>query len=333
MTILWMDGFDGMRNRNDIITCEHMDFTSPEGPTYPQIYTGADRTSDYSSACLHVEQQSVVSFLFDGSSDEVYSYFHFNYGGGDQILRYYDNADVELFKFRATGSTLTLTNGDGTTLDTIPLGQNQDHKIEMYVKFHPTLGVVNVFINKVPVITLNNVNTTNTSSGDDTANRVSVYGASSGGFWDDVAFSDTEYLGELAIVNLAPTSDNSVQFTPSSGAVNYANVNQVNSSTDTLFNSSGNPGDTDLFNFEDLAATGDPILAVQARTRTLDQRLTPIAVKLHVNTGAHTVESPARSTESSSFLKLSQIIEYQDDISVAWTESAVNAIVAGVEVA
>lgn len=79
--------------------------------------------------------------------------------------------------------------------------------------------------------------------------------------YDDMyCIDDTaQALGESQIYLEEAVSDYSVQFTPSTGSVNYANIDDVSADSDTTYNSSNTPGHVDLFNFSDITVNPETI--------------------------------------------------------------------------
>ena len=136
-----------------------------------------------------------------------------------------------------------------------------------------TSGSLLVKINGATILNLSGINTQGTAGS--TIGFVG-FGAAwpTGSCWDDFYGCDTTGSAPYNTFGTAvagpmgyrvstgvPNGNSSVQFTPSTGT-NYSNVNETTYSS-TNYNSSGTPGQTDLFTIAAPISSGSTILAVQ----------------------------------------------------------------------
>lgn len=75
-------------------------------------------------------------------------------------------------------------------------------------------------------------------------------------------FAATDWAGALKSALLKPSSDDSVQFTPNSGADNFSRINQSASDADTTYVASSTVGHKDTYGYEDLASGLVPVAAM-----------------------------------------------------------------------
>jgi len=204
------------------------------------------------------------------------------------------------------------------------------HFMEFRVKFHGSTGEVEIRCDGVPILTL---------TGQDTTATVNAYAdraAICNGVYDDLLLIDYGtsggYLGDHRVRAYMPSSDNSVQWTPSAGS-NYNCVNEAaptNPSPDnTDYVRSSTAGHLDLYGLPD--TSGSPtITAVQVITRiSKDEALTRTMRNVLKLSG--TTVTGATKTLTPSWVT-NQFIRSDKPGGTGWTSSDLDSLLAGIEV-
>lgn len=161
-------------------------------------------------------------------------------------------------------------------------------------------------------------------------------GADAGTYWiDDVYVLNTsgsapqnDFLGPHYIYTLKPSGDNTVTGTASAGS-NYQCVDEttVNLDTDYVSHSSAN---TDLYDIGNLSVTPASIPAVQVQSVTKKTFTGTCTARNKIKSNSTTSNGTTQSM-APEYQWWCDIFELNPDGSIAWTASAVNAAVAGIE--
>jgi hypothetical protein len=149
---------------------------------------------------------------------------------------------------------------------------------------------------------------------------------------DGSSFTDSAYpLGAREVTTLRPTSDSTVQFTRSTGADNYALVDEVNGDiTDYVEDSVS--GHTDLYGYSNLGFTPSAINAVMLNNYLQNPSAGTINYKSVCKSSATQTDGASTVAPSSAIVK--QDPYYVDPATAAaWTGSGVDAALFGIKVA
>jgi hypothetical protein len=139
------------------------------------------------------------------------------------------------------------------------------------------------------------------------------------------------FLGPVRVQTLLPSgAGSSTQFTPVSGA-NYTNVNDVPDNTATYVSDTVS-GHRDTYAMDDLAAGSDIIYGVQQVMHAAALDVGTTTIKQAQKSGA-TVSYGATKTPSASILAYLDVFETNPATSAAYTQTEVNALEAGVQIA
>jgi len=339
MAILLINGFETYETAADIQSDAALTYTGN-----PQIVVGGSPSRHGSRALYFSAAAHSVTFPFpqNTSTTLIFSATETHLTIGQVSHLFKDSADNTLLEFRDSATNISAYNGSGELLfsnSVTKVGNNQ--LISLKVTFDSTNGFIEVYIDGVfegasPISS----DTTHPSSPDDIPvklelnNLVDTFREN---YMDNIVIANdqgpdyNDILGDIGVLRISPTGDNSVQWTPDFGATNYTQVDNLQGVGEFNWVESGVIGEVDLYDYSNLAATGNPILAVQAKGRFYDLDPSPGSVKLLVNTGIYSNESSSLVATATSTSQNGELLTYQDNISVAWTEAAVNAIVAGVE--
>lgn len=243
--------------------------------------------------------------------------------------------------------TLVVTR-DGTALTSGTSAVSLTPGIEYYIEFKVTIansisaGTCKVRLNGVDIITVaTSQDTQNTANA--TANQVRL-GSSIGNslnatsimtfsdlyICDSAGSTNNDFLGDSRVDTIFPTSDgNYSQFTCSTGSSHFALVDEASVNTSD-YNDGGTVNDRDSYGMGNLSALASQTvygLQVNAACLKDDAGAKSAATFVRSNSTNGDGASAALGT-SQSFI--SQIFETNPDGSVAWTETTVNAMEAGV---
>ena len=251
-----------------------------------------------------------------------------------------------MLKIKYTTHEIEYQNSAGTALATssyvFPL--TAWHYIELKVYIHDSAGTVDVQVDGVSIISATGLDTRNGGTGVITrAYFGSEYSLSSkynsGNFWlDDVYVCDTsgsycnDFLGDVRIETIRPTGDSSpLQFTPSTGS-NYTCVDEAVIST-TDYVSASTSGYRDQYAMSNLTGSVGTIHAVSVNAPSSKSDSGAIQGKVYVKSSSSEDLSGAFTPSLGSYLTLmTNISERDPNGTIAWTESAVNAMECGIEV-
>jgi hypothetical protein len=187
-------------------------------------------------------------------------------------------------------------------------------------------GTFKAYVNGVQVLNLTGQNT-----GASDIDTVKV-GAGTAFSMDDLYCTNTATkLGECRIDVLHPTADTATKdWTPSTGSNNYAVVDDTTFDL-TDYVTAATAGNKDYYALGDLSFAPNNIFAVQ---------VTHVAKKDDATTRTYRANIKSSSTEANgatrglgtSYVVYADIFETDPNGSIAWTQTSVNALNAGIEV-
>jgi hypothetical protein len=220
-------------------------------------------------------------------------------------------------------STLLGTIGSGVVVDTAL------HHIEVKLLSHASAGTAEVKLDGVSVGALTGLNTTGTS-----ITLISIGSGSTASKLDNFFIAD-DFVGEMRSILSSPTSDSSVQFTPSAGS-NYQNVDDTAQDGDTTYNESSTVGHKDLFGFADIATSGIDVKCVSlvtvARKDDAGERTLTCIANQDATDYDQTTHTLATAYPATLGAVQSTILSTAPDTS-AWTSAIFNAMLWGYKVA
>jgi hypothetical protein len=206
--------------------------------------------------------------------------------------------------------------------------------LEIEAVIHDSTGEVRVFKNGVEVISVSGVDTKGqTQTGVATLRlRMPGTGAWDVSNFDDIYVTDSDTrLGDSRVITVVPSADTAdSDWAPSTGADNYAMVDEVQVNGDTDYVASATPGDLDFYALGDLGVSPDTIHAVQLMMCARKDDAATREVRLKLKSGATTVNGATRAM-GSSYQYFHEIYEEDPDASDPWTETTINAAQVGVE--
>ncbi len=260
-------------------------------------------------------------------------------GGGDQLFKLQDAASDQIQLHLNADKTLSVRRSTtvlGTTVVSLVTGTT--YYIELKVTVHNTTGAYELRINGANVLSATNVDTQNTANA--TVNGLNIAFdaglSTSGGTYDDLYLCDSagstnnNFLGDVRIDTLYPTADGTYSaFTPSTGSSHFALVDETAPNTSD-YNEGTTVGDRDSYGMGNLAAlASQTVYGVQVNAATLKDDAGAKSVANFVRSGS-TNGDGASTALGTSQVYIRQIFETNPDGAVAWTETSVNAMEAGV---
>jgi hypothetical protein len=146
---------------------------------------------------------------------------------------------------------------------------------------------------------------------------------------DTGAAPDNTYWGDTRMFILSPDGDDSVTWTPSSGANNYSRVNEQ--ATDvTTYVQTGTVGNQDLYTYANTGLPAGTVIRTLA-VMTVAQRLSdagPRVLKAVLKSGATSVQGPAHQLSDTPY-----IVQFRNPVDpntgLAWTVANADAVKAG----
>lgn len=138
-------------------------------------------------------------------------------------------------------------------------------------------------------------------------------------------------LGAKHIVVLRPTSDDSVQFSRSAGADNYALVSDSVADDDSTYVEDGTSGHADEYGYDNLPFVPSSILAVQQISRVKNPDVGSISFKQRCHSGATTSDGTSTAAPSN-YQNFRRIYDQDPNTSSPWTATNLDAAKFGVTV-
>lgn len=149
---------------------------------------------------------------------------------------------------------------------------------------------------------------------------------------DQSGSANNDFLGDCRIDTIYPTSDGTyAAFTPSTGSSHYALVDETTPNTSD-YNDGAAVNDRDSYGMGNLSAlASQTVYGVQVNAAIMKDDAGSKSAAAFVRSSS-TNGDGASSALGTSQMYLSQIFETDPNGSIAWTESSVNAMEAGVKV-
>lgn len=329
MAIIYADGFEHARLAGSFIS-------TTATPTFSA--TGK-RSGGYALVLsLATSQQATIAFT---AAAEVYIQQSFQYTNAqaqDFVVSKWQSAAGTILGtlvIDGTSKYLKTYTGDSATLvatGTHAIDVNTQYLIELHIKIADANGTIQVMVDENSDSSF----TGDTQPGADTTvgrymlNAVKLAGVGTS-YVDDVIVCNTSgtkfntWIGGLKIINLSPTGDDTVTWTPSTGVVNYGVVDDIPVVSTDHVNTNTND-QKDILTLADLPAEVVNIQAVQAwafiaKTATS----TPTKANVGVISGAaESASSDATLLISGS--RITHILESDPNGTIDWTDDAVDAL-------
>lgn len=153
--------------------------------------------------------------------------------------------------------------------------------------------------------------------------------------WDDVAWGDDATpFGEWRIDTLPPTADTaSADFTTSAGSSHFALVDELPSNGDTDYVKDQVTGHKDLYTMGDLPTSSATIGGVKPVIVARKDDVGTINLKTKLKSGSTTADGSSTALQQTNYTIVAAYYLIDPDTSAAWTDSGVNGISVGQEIA
>lgn len=326
MTRLFTEGFEA----GDVLAWDSATGSSSTSPvriggragrtnnqSFPKVVTAG--TEFYVRSAVYLESGGVMNITWLNSGTTLGSVRQFNHADGQRLDLYTGTATLvaSTTRYWSTGVWIV---------------------IEIHVKLADSGGIIELKADNVLVASFYG----DTKPGADTTINKFSFGSSSFTNFDDIAINDTNggsdnsWCGDAHIYALTPNGNGTTNnFTGSDGnsTDNYLLVDEIPYNSDTDYVQSATSTHKDLYAFTNLPSlpSGSVISRVIVETRARELTADGQAIKVGVKSGA-TESWSSNITLTTAYAR--QSVEFINDpaTSAAWTESAVNALEAGVQV-
>ena len=147
-------------------------------------------------------------------------------------------------------------------------------------------------------------------------------------YWDDLSFGTGDWGEDIRFDGIVPNGDDAVQWTPSTGADNYALVDERPPST-VDYVSTGSPGLEDLYDLADWSGTAKTPQFVMAWAYAKKDVAGDIQLQLFVDSNSsESSGSPLDLTTTDAYY--SHLAATDPNGSIAWLDNAIDALKIGI---
>lgn len=337
MAILFIDGFDWFDN--NVLTNDVNRWTSDgTGSRHDAITTGLRNGH---GRARQLQTGSFLSRAIGQNLTTVHCAFAYRFtqtpGGDTPVVQFRDgiseNATIEL---NSSGNLKLVRGFTDLVTGTTTLNPNTWYHIAIKYFVNNSTGTFELRLNGAasPEISFGPGDSQNTANA--YVSNISLRGAFENFQYDDFVLADDTgsqaFLGDYDVYTILPDGAGaSAQFTPSAGS-NFQNVDENPNDGDTTYNESSTIGHKDRFTMGNVPADTDTIYAVQVGA---------IAKKTDVGSRELNVLAYDGTTEgagpdvalNTSFGWVIGMFEDHPTGAAAWTETEVNSMEAGYEVA
>jgi hypothetical protein len=251
-----------------------------------------------------------------------------------------DSGTISQLNFKWTNSTTFALQRNSTTIAsaTVPFLTTNWYYIEVALTVADSGGTCVIKINGATIINFTGDTRNGGATGAIDTIQINNGSSNTSAYVDDLYICDmtgpapyNTFLGEVRVYSLSPSAAGySTQFTPLAGA-NYTNVDELPYSA-ADYVTSGTVGHLDMYTMSDLPISAGTVLAIQNNTIAKKTDSAVIALKTALKSGASTyygVSSNLGTFDST----LSDLRTTDPATGVAWTQSGINSLEAGFEVA
>jgi hypothetical protein len=339
MSLLWLDGFDnygttdaGVATPSGILGRYYSYAYSSSSAFYvrPGRVSGKSLGLSYSSVALHL--RTPILNNSDYTSCIIgYAVKPQTWSTTVTLLAASDeNGAANCFLKQEQGGLLELQRYVSETLavSTKPILPDQWNYIEWQIELADSATSI-VRLNGEVILNATGIDTRSSSTATK-VNSFSIYNVGGDTLIDDLyvlnkdSVGASDFLGPIVITPIRPTSDDTSDWSPSTGTDNYALVDDVISDDDSTYVYTSNPGSYDLYGYGDLTYATDIVgLAVKSEVR--DDSATSPSLYNAIESGSTTSDGSSTVVSSDSYTGVTRISETDPDTSTAWTVSGVNA--------
>jgi hypothetical protein len=279
---------------------------------FPSNYTTAGAAFRLWLAALPITTAQTPAFLFSDASNVEQFYISITTTGAMQVRL-----------GAAYGTVLATTSGP-------VLVANAWNHIEFKAVASATVGTIEIRVNGVPVAVFTTLNT-GTQYSQFRIDKPNSVGATLDFYvkdlvvWNSTGSSNNNFLGTVSVVGMTPSSDISLNWTPSTGTTGWNLLDNSPPLDGTEYITAPFPAPSPAsFNLTDLPANVTSVRAMitQVRARKVDGGDGNIQASLL--SGAATANGADRPI-TTAFTYYEDVFEVDPNTSAAWTPSAANA--------
>lgn len=208
------------------------------------------------------------------------------------------------------------------------------HSLAFAIEIHDSLGSVKIWIDGELIVDLSNVDTKN---GVNNASRFYLRAQGSAASANSARYDDVRIdsgtliqIPEGRVATFVPISDIEKDWTPSTGADNYAMVDELTADSDTTYNSANTVGARDRFGLSQMTFNPDQIYAVMVACAARKEDVATRRIASILDSGGVEVQMPDNYL-STNWTWDRHILELNPDGNIPWTKTAVNALTLGYE--
>jgi hypothetical protein len=261
--------------------------------------------------------------------------------GSPVFIRFYENTTlhIDILHNITTGKFDIRLNSSVITSSTNSFAFDTWHHVQVKVYCNNS-GTINLRVDGSNEITFSG-DTQNGQTGLINSIRMGPGGGSGTScYLDDIFIFDTTGStcndiitnGEPRVESLPIVSEDSTNFTPSTGADNAAMINEIPQDGDTTYNESSTLNDIDLFTVQDLSSPIGTIYTVQPKiyarkTITGLRKLSPA-----IYSGSTTYIRGAGVSVNNTYSWVTSLEDVDPDTSAAWTVTGVNNMKSGYKI-
>lgn len=257
----------------------------------------------------------------------------------DTVAIFDSSVGSGVINFRSVSASPNIQVRRGSTvLGTFSLAADGWHWFSMKVFVHDSTGTIDIEIDDVSVLSLSGIDTLN--SGSAFCGGVRLGATTVDDFkYDDIIITDgggsapfNDILSDRRIETILPDgAGDSTDWAVSGAATNREAVDEVPPDDDTSYVEDSVSAELDLYTMASMTGGLGSIDAVQVvvNARNPDGGTNTLILKAKTGT---TEEDSATKNLSSGFAYYTHLMLVDPDTSIAWTESGVNGMQAGVEI-
>jgi len=343
MALLWVEGFESLGTNtgnapepSGVIVDKYADVVNEAGMRNNTGRSGGIGLKQTSSTCRFRTPGDLttnatliigVAVKFTSGDNSAGHFIQLNSGTAWGMNLYYDGAGLIFVRLAATEL--------GTLAASIHV--NRWYWIEWKVFTNNTTGTSEVRIGGHTVSNLTGIDTQ--PAGSAYHSRVYLRGCdgTSGPVYDDLYVCDgsgadnNDFLGGCSVETIRPDGDSSVAWAPLGAGSNYVEVDEVVYDANTSYVSSSTANQVDLYTTANLSGLASTIYGLHISTvarLNVGGSETFITTVSSGGTRANTSNLTVSSTADDHF---NQIEELDPNTASAWTVSAVNSALSGIE--
>lgn len=300
----------------------------------------------FTTSTFHQIGRSFPLIAYGSTAIIGFSYYHTGAAAPAFLVRFFSDNGITLASIThntAGAVTFTPQTGSSTTSAGSPLTPNTWHWVEFKVTFGTTAanGSAEVKVDGVSVVTAASQDTNITGAG------VNMFEITGGGapnpneskFDDFILMNDSgsafnDFIGPCVITTQTPNADGgTVNWTASAGsAFQCVDEAPAAANDDTDYISSATAAQESRFALTDLAGTPSTVHAVQVRVKARKTTSGPRTIRGLINSNAVESVGTTVGLTTDYIWRTTGLYEQNPDGPAAWSESAVNALQAGVEI-